>query len=191
MTDLTSQIVSVTPQISDFDRIADFILIELEGGTLTHDPVATRWGMTEAFDGEVPETFERAKELFRQGYWNPCRAKIRDDVGNGFHFEDLPFTAALLVVDTALVNNGPHAAIVRLQHWLENVEPDGRIGPLTLARARQVCGDADSRMRFVNHAFMDRREKTIQVYAGKDEGEMQGLLNRYLRAYGFALAYGS
>ena len=94
-----------------------------EGG-FYDDPVGgpTQWGISKrAFPSEDIEhmTRERAAELYRINYWEPCRCG------------EMPLAIALMTFEAA-INQGPGRAIQWLQLAL-GVDVDGGVGPVTLA----------------------------------------------------------
>lgn len=114
-----------------FDRAWAFLQRDdIEGGArISRDPDdkggTTRFGISQrAFPAEDIEglTEARARELFRQHYWHPIKG------------DELPELLAVAVADCAF-NQGLGTAIRVLQESLR-AEPDGVIGPKTLAAVR-------------------------------------------------------
>lgn len=109
-----------------FDRAFE-IVVGLEGGYV-NDPVdpggETKYGITRR-DHPAEDianlTLDRAKEIYRVGYWNPV------------HGNDLPWPLSLCVFDAA-VNQGVVPAAKMLQRAL-GVAADGIIGRQTLLAA--------------------------------------------------------
>jgi lysozyme family protein len=117
---------------SPFERALALVLLH-EGGFVQHprDPGgATRFGITRATLSRArgrPASVEDVRSLaeaeaaaiYRRFYWDAVRA------------DELPQGLGLAVFDLA-VNSGPARAVRMLQGVL-GVEPDGLVGPLTLA----------------------------------------------------------
>jgi len=116
-----------------FDLAVQIIIMH-EGDYVNHpkDPGGeTRFGISKrAFPNEdiTNLTITRAKEIYRQYYWDLCQC------------ESLPFYARLAVFDCA-VNQGATRAVIFLQRSLK-VKPDGIIGPETL-KAMANVGQAE------------------------------------------------
>jgi lysozyme family protein len=83
---------------------------------------------------------DKAKEIYRTKYWAPVRA------------DDLPSALRFDVFDSA-VNSGPAQAIEWLQEAV-GVEPDGKIGPMTLAAAAGAGPSAVARFNGARLQFM-------------------------------------
>jgi lysozyme family protein len=182
MNDPTNQTPSPKPQASAFDLAVSIILDEFEGGQFTPDAGGTIWGLTAEYDNIDPATLTRAQAIpiYRANYW-PDRG------------DELPWPAAFLAFDEAVLNVGKHAAAVKLQIWLGGLHADGKIGRLTIERAISVCANADERFNFAQGVTFDRIQ-TSRGIAGMSNAErdsLPGHVNRYYRALGFALAYGS
>ncbi|TCZ58640.1 hypothetical protein EXY23_16630 [Roseicella aquatilis] len=140
-----------------FDLCLDVVL-EKEGGFVDHpaDPGgATNLGITlrtlSAWRGapvtaeEVRAlTREEAKEIYRAHYWNVMRC------------EDLPRGVDLMVFDFG-VNAGPARSVKTLQRAL-GCNPDGGVGPVTLAAARRAAAapliEAMARARLDHYAAL-------------------------------------
>lgn len=114
---------------SNFDRCLNEVLAH-EGGYVNdpHDPGGeTNMGISRrAYPKEDIRgmTRERAAEIYRRDYWNAVRG------------DDLPFGLDLVAFDAA-VNSG----VSRGAKWLQQalgVNPDGKIGPATLAAAKST-----------------------------------------------------
>ncbi len=116
-------------------------LLGHEGGYVDHpsDPGgATNWGITErvarqnGYQGHMRDLpVGVAKEIYRRQYWHLVRA------------DDLPELLRYDVFDAA-VNSGTGQAARWLQRAL-GVADDGRIGPVTLAAARNANAEAIKR----------------------------------------------
>ena len=77
---------------------------------------------------DVPSlTLAQAVELYRKGYWIPCRC------------DELPFEVAFMVFDAAC-GSGPNRAIKLLQRTV-GVAEDGKFGPATLAACKAMDPD--------------------------------------------------
>lgn len=112
-------------------------LLGHEGGYVNHpnDPGGeTMWGVTVAvardygYAGsmrDLPQ--DLAKKIYRAAYWDKVYA------------DDLPPQVRYAVFDAA-VNSGPGQSARWLQRAL-GVADDGKIGPITIAHARQMDGD--------------------------------------------------
>lgn len=121
-------------------------VLEFEGG-YSHratDP-ETNYGITRAtarahgYTGKMRQIpLATVERIYRQSYWDACCC------------DELPDPLPLVVFDAA-VNSGPGQSIKWLQATL-GVEPDGRIGPVTMA-AVNAC-DAPK----VAKALLLRRE---------------------------------
>ncbi len=117
----------------NFDR-AFTLLLGHEGGFVDHpdDPGgATNWGVTErvaranGYTGhmrDLPQ--DTAKAIYRKLYWDAVAA------------DSLPAPVRYAMFDAA-VNSGVGQAVRWLQRAL-GVADDGRLGPITLAAARQA-----------------------------------------------------
>jgi lysozyme family protein len=115
----------------DFD-MSFHELLRFEGGYVNHpsDPGGeTNWGITVAaarqhgYRGpmrDLPTSL--AKQIYRQSYWEPCRA------------DELPAVVRYAVFDAA-VNSGVSQSIKWLQRAV-GAEPDGKIGPKTMAAVK-------------------------------------------------------
>ena len=115
--------------MSSWDKAIAFTL-SYEGSTYENDPNdsggETKYGISKkAYPNEDIKamTLERAKEIYRNDYWNAVMG------------DELPEKLAMAVFDCA-VNNGTITAIRALQSML-NVEADGKMGPKTLTAARE------------------------------------------------------
>lgn len=88
--------------------------------------VGTKYGIDAAShwrECDIPSlTPLQAKAIYLRSYANPVR------------FDDLPAGVDVMVVDTA-INQGPHKASIWLQEAV-GANPDGAIGPKTIAAAR-------------------------------------------------------
>lgn len=114
-----------------FANALDFVLA-YEGGYV-NDPAdpggETNFGISRrAYPQEDIRgmTRERAAEIYRRDYWDACRC------------DELPPLMAVAVFDCA-VNQGVRRA-VRLYQAVLRVQPDGVMGPQTIAQAR-AAGD--------------------------------------------------
>lgn len=114
-----------------FDRAWAFLQRpDIEGGArVSRDPDdpggTTKWGISQrAYPREdiANLTEARARELFRADYWQPCRC------------DEMPDSLAVAVADSAF-NQGVGTAITLLQEAVR-ANPDGRMGPNTLAAVR-------------------------------------------------------
>jgi lysozyme family protein len=115
----------------DFD-MSFHELLRFEGGYVNHpsDPGGeTNWGITVAVArqyghrGPMKELpIFLAKQIYRQSYWEPCRA------------DELPAIIRYAVFD-ASVNAGVSQSIKWLQRAV-GTEPDGKFGPKTLAAVK-------------------------------------------------------
>ena len=133
----------------NFDEAFDR-LIGHEGGYANHpsDPGAeTMWGVTarvaraSGYSGDMRALpREKAKEIYRAKYWASVRA------------DELPSSLRFDVFDGA-VNSGPAQAIEWLQEAV-GAEPDGRIGPMTLAAAAGAGISAAARYNGARLQFM-------------------------------------
>lgn len=114
--------------MSRFDLCFQHV-VGLEGGYVD-DPLdpggATQWGITRRDHpgawANGPPTLEQAKDIYRRDYWS----KVGCD--------RLPAPWDLLVFDAA-VNMGIYPAVNFVQRAL-GVEPDGRVGPMTVAACK-------------------------------------------------------
>lgn len=112
--------------MSDFDKAIE-ITLKFEGGLSDH--VNDRGGLTKygvsqkAYPGiDIRAlTLEKAKEIYKRDYWNPC------------HCNELMWPVNLCMFDHA-VNSGVSAAKSFLQDTLK-VKVDLKIGPKTIASA--------------------------------------------------------
>ena len=114
-----------------FETALEFVLEKEGGGALTDDPRdpggLTRWGISaRAYPGlDIRNlTREGAAALYFRDYWQAGRCP------------ELPPGVALLHFDTC-VNQGVGAAAKLLQ-LSAGAEPDGKIGPKTLAAVRRL-----------------------------------------------------
>lgn len=113
----------------NFDEAFE-IIIGHEGGYVNdpRDPGGeTKFGISKrAYPAEDIKalTLDRAKELYRLDYWDPCRC------------DALPAWLRLMVFDTA-VNQGVGKAARLLQDAV-GAAVDGKIGPKTLAAAQSA-----------------------------------------------------
>lgn len=109
----------------DFARALQIVL-RLEGdGRVSRDPHLTRWGISQhsypSLDIEHL-TADDASAIYWRDYWLPCAC------------DRMSWPVNLYLFDGA-VNQGAGAAIRALQ-LAAKVEPDGIIGPVTLAAVR-------------------------------------------------------
>ncbi len=147
------------------DRAWKFIHREEGGSAITNDPAdpggLTRHGVSQRAypDEDIRNmTEERAKFLFARDYWKPCQC------------DSLPERVALAVADSAF-NQGTRTACTLLQEALR-VDPDGVIGPKTLAAAK-ARNEAD-----LLNDFLSRR---LLRYAKGNEKYRRGWFSRILR----------
>jgi lysozyme family protein len=110
-----------------FERAFEHV-IGLEGGE-TNDPEDggghTRFGISKRAHPEVninTLTLDQAKSIYRFDYWEPL------------HCDEMPWPLSMMVFDCG-VNQGLNTAAKTLQRAL-NVEQDGVIGKVTLAKAK-------------------------------------------------------
>lgn len=150
-------------QASSEDRLQVALerLKVLEGGYVDHPADrggATKYGITigtlgdhlgrRASKAEVRAlTWEQAKTIYRQNYWQAVRA------------DELPVGIDYIVFDMA-VNHGPGRAVTILQEAL-GVTPDGIFGPQTLRAVRQLDEVEEIRREIqsiaqARNAFYDR-----------------------------------
>lgn len=151
--------------MTTFERAWAFISEQEGGARLTDDPNdpggLTKWGISQrAYPTENIRgmTEARAQELFRRDYWEPCQC------------DALPDPVAIALADAAF-NQGVRTAIILLQKGLR-VEPDGIVGPMTIAAARGV-GDVNNFLsyRLARYAMGDpiyRRGWFLRVLKLKD-----------------------
>lgn len=136
--------------MNKFDKCMEFVF-EQEGGYVNHprDPGGeTNFGISKrSHPGEDIKnmTRERAREIYRTGYWNTTQAGL------------LPLPFALLVFDGA-VNSGPYRSKCWLQEGL-GVAVDGVVGPNTIAAAEEYASSeytieviCDIRLRFLSQS---------------------------------------
>lgn len=109
-----------------FERWVEFVL-KYEG-EISNDPKdsggLTKWGIPSRIYPEVKDsgfTRPRAIEIFRTDYWQKCKC------------DQLPLSIAFVLGDSA-VNQGQPTAIRLMQKSL-GVNPDGIVGPETMAAA--------------------------------------------------------
>lgn len=124
----------------DFKR-AFHLLLGHEGGFVDHpsDPGgATRWGVTErvaranGYSGPMQEyPVEHARKVYRKLYWDAMRC------------DELPPALRYPAFDAA-VNSGTRQATLWLQRAV-GADPDGVIGPQTLAAAQATDADQIAR----------------------------------------------
>ena len=112
-----------------FDRAVQLIL-DLEAG-YSNDPNdpggETNFGISKRAFPHVDIknlTREKAIDLYRRYYWDYVRG------------DELPWPLALHVFDMA-VNQGVQPAITTLQR-AAGVQPDGQLGPVSMARVRAI-----------------------------------------------------
>lgn len=108
------------------------LIISLEGGYV-NDPAdpggETNFGISKRAhptEDIAGLTVERAREIYRQSYWNPTAGRLHETAPN----------LAALVFDSA-VNQGPRAAVQMLQGVVGTVQ-DGVIGPMTIAATQDA-----------------------------------------------------
>lgn len=136
-----------------FDTAVAHILL-FEGGYVNNpkDPGGeTNRGIAKKFypDEDIKGmTIERAKEIYRQDYWDKCQC------------EELPENIRLAVFDCA-VNQGVRTA-VRLLQQVVQVTPDGVLGPNTL-KAIHECGPD-----YLLNGFIQARLERYKVTANFD-----------------------
>jgi lysozyme family protein len=112
-----------------FDKAFDAVL-KFEGGVSDHpsDPGGlTKYGISQRSypDLDIANlTLDEAKAIYKRDYWD----KVKGDI--------LPAGISTLVFDSA-VNQGPLRATLFLQKAL-GVDPDGIIGPRTIAAASRA-----------------------------------------------------
>lgn len=153
---------------ANFDHCLAWILLR-EGGYVD-DPAdaggATNMGITRATLADwrgAPVTAEDVRTLtrdeagaiYRARYWNPIRG------------DDLPAGVDLICLDAAVMSGTARAA--RLLQQAVGAEPDGAIGPLTLAAA----GAADPEA--VIMAVSQAREDFYRAIARRDPSQMRFL----------------
>ena len=119
----------------DFDS-AFHKLLGHEGGYSNHKQDRggeTMWGVTSAvarangYHGAMKDLpVEKAKEIYRNAYWNPIRA------------DELPASIRYIVFDAA-VNSGVTQAIKWLQRAV-GAKEDGVVGKATIAACRALDG---------------------------------------------------
>ena len=121
--------------MKDFDE-AFHKLLGHEGGYSNHNKDRggeTMWGVTIAvarangYQGAMKDLpVSKAKEIYKQGYWNPIRA------------DELPAEIRYLVFDAA-VNSGVNQAVKWLQRAVGSQE-DGVVGKATLEACKALNG---------------------------------------------------
>jgi lysozyme family protein len=137
-----------------------------EGGhvKLPGDPGGdTYYGISRAFhpnETPWPPSQARAQEILATEYWKP-------------EWDQLPQSVAIVLFDAA-VNQGAEWAVQTLQRRMM-VEPDGVVGPATLAAVRSAIEPANQLLA----------ARAI-FYAG--EGYAMGLIERLLRLRSFLTA---
>jgi lysozyme family protein len=130
--------------MGDFNRAIEFVLAR-EGGYQCRPEDPGNWTGGAQGQGELRGTnfgisaksypnedirgmtVERAKEIYRRDYWDPC------------HGDELPEGISLAVMDSA-VNQGLKRSLRWLQIALNLDVVDGMIGPKTIAAAHADTG---------------------------------------------------
>lgn len=117
-----------TWSVNGFERAWRFVNMVEGGSAFTNDPSdpggPTRFGISQAahpFEDIRNLTEERAKFLYQRDYWVKAWC------------DKFPEAVGMALFDSA-VNQGVHTAIKLLQESLK-VEPDGIVGPQTIAAA--------------------------------------------------------
>jgi lysozyme family protein len=146
----------------------------LEGRTLTDDPIPSWGGVTKA-------TWEAYCERYGRAFYWPLHpedvASVLYSLWNQFHCDALPEPADAVFLQLA-GNLRPQAAAQILQLALDT-QPDGVIGPATLARTRLYHGND-----LTNSLLRLQRLYYITKHPWGSE-ELKGLLNRTRRVEEF------
>jgi lysozyme family protein len=136
-----------------FERAFDNV-VSIEGGFVDDpaDPgLETKYGISKRAYPDVDIknlTLDQAKSIYRFDYWEPL------------HCDEMPWPLSMLVFDCG-VNQGLSTAAKTLQRAL-NVEQDGVIGKVTLAKAKaagtETCALflADRSLRYTSTRGFDR-----------------------------------
>lgn len=187
-----------------FERAHRFVA-EWEGGYINHpnDPggatnygVSLRWlrdtGTDVNGDGGIDindirgVTPELAANIFRYYFWDYLQ------------LDDLPPYVAAVVYDSA-VNTGCVQAVRFLQRSCNRFEgqwlsPDGRLGPVTRARLRNLCPDKPGQLVLCRALIDTRTEFYRQLAANPPSGKnyqpfLRGWLNRAESLWNFVNAW--
>jgi lysozyme family protein len=153
---------------SAFDRALGFTLAQ-EGGYVNNplDPGGeTRFGISKRQfpDLDIKElTREAAAVIYREKYWDAIAG------------DELPPLTALVLFDFA-VHSGVSTAVSALQKQMGGLEADGKVGPLTIARAQQHADPAfdrvqalvlcDRRLRFLTKLVKRQPTKRLPFLTG-------------------------
>lgn len=113
--------------MTTFDKAVQIILAREGAHSFDNAGGDTVWGIAKNFHPEVfpwPPTREQAIEIYRSEYWTKFRCG------------EFPELISIALFD-GVVNQDQHAVIAELQRSL-HVDPDGIVGPATIAAAQQA-----------------------------------------------------